>query len=182
MLFACLQPRHRISVQAKRQRPGKDAEADLPEEGCNPARGSGMVVWYSGRRQTGRVLSDDGVEMTIPVGGAMNRNVVPLTPSGLMHGTRVRCMPVRRNDSWHCISVRPSETVQHGLTVGVDKQGGSSEDQSHLSAADVADMGFLIGILDGHCGGASSAHVAKRFPAILHDVYNYELSQKGRQP
>ena len=141
-----------------------------------------MVLWYSGRRQTGRVLSDDGVEMTIPVGGALNRNVVPLTPSGLMHGTRVRCMPTRRNDSWNCISVRPStEVIQQGLTVGVDKQGGSSEDQSHLSAADVADIGFLIGILDGHCGGACAAHVAERFPTILHDVYNFELSQtRGR--
>jgi len=136
-----------------------------------------MVLWYSGRRQVGKVLSDDGVEMTIPIGGALNRNVVPLTPSGLMHGTRVRCMPVRRKDGWQCISVRPSEGVQQGLTVGVDKQGGSSEDQSHLSAADVADVGFLIGILDGHCGGASAAHVAKRFPGILHDVYNSELSQ-----
>ena len=120
--------------------------------------------------------------MTIPVGGALNRNIVPLTPNGLMHGTRVRCMPVRRNDSWHCISVRPSaEVQQHGLIVGVDRQGGSSEDQSHLAAADVADMGFLIGILDGHCGGACAGHVAGRFPAILHDVYNFELSQTKGQ-
>ncbi|CAJ1442681.1 unnamed protein product [Effrenium voratum] len=161
----------------KRLTDGK-TPAEKRQKDSEHGRGYGTVLWYNGRRQTGRVLCDDGEELIIPEGGAMNRNMVPLTPAGLMHGTRVRCMPAKRNGAWHCVSVRPAESKQQGLTVGVDNQVNfRGEDRTELCAADVLDIGFLIGLLDGHCGGASAAHVAHGFPKILHDVYSFEVSQ-----
>jgi len=70
------------------------------------------------------------------------------------------------------------DVPQQTLTVGVDNQVNyRGEDRSELCAADVLDMGFLIGILDGHCGGQCASHVANAFPKILHDVYAFEVNQ-----
>lgn len=151
-----------------------------PEKLPRVGRGLGTVLWYNGRRQRGLVLCDDGEEMVIPSGGAVNRNMVPLTPSGLMHGTRVHLLPTLRNGTVKtALSVRPAEpATQQGLTVGVDNQVNyRGDDRSELCAADVLDIGFLIGILDGHCGGQCASHVANSFPKILHDVYSFELGQ-----
>eukprot|EP00913_Durusdinium_trenchii_P028188 g26426.t1 len=143
---------------------------------CWGGRGLGTVLCYNGRRQTGRVRCDDGEELLIPSGGAVNRNMVPLTPSGLMHGTRVQLLPDGHEKK--AVSVRPAEAKQQGLTVGVDNQVNyRGEDRSELCAADVLDIGFLIGILDGHCGGQCASHVANGFPKILHDVYGFEVNQ-----
>ncbi|CAK9003395.1 Protein phosphatase 2C 53 (OsPP2C53) (ABI1-like protein 2) (OsABI-LIKE2) (OsABIL2) [Durusdinium trenchii] len=102
--------------------------------------------------------------------------MVPLTPSGLMHGTRVQLLPDGHEKK--AVSVRPAEAKQQGLTVGVDNQVNyRGEDRSELCAADVLDIGFLIGILDGHCGGQCASHVANGFPKILHDVYGFEVNQ-----
>ncbi|CAK9003421.1 Protein phosphatase 2C 53 (OsPP2C53) (ABI1-like protein 2) (OsABI-LIKE2) (OsABIL2) [Durusdinium trenchii] len=146
------------------------------EKRSKGGRGLGTVLCYNGRRQTGRVRCDDGEELLIPSGGAVNRNMVPLTPSGLMHGTRVQLLPDGHEKK--AVSVRPAEAKQQGLTVGVDNQVNyRGEDRSELCAADVLDIGFLIGILDGHCGGQCASHVANGFPKILHDVYGFEVNQ-----
>jgi len=147
-----------------------------------PARSSGRVVWYNGRRQTGRVKADDGCEFTVPVGGALNRNLVPLTPAGLMHGTRVRFMPADPGKSGGrrtCVAVRPcDDKPQLGLECGFDRQETAETiNQSHVAAADIADLGFLAGIFDGHCGGSCAAHISATFPSMLHAVFGARIGQ-----
>merc|ERR1712232_697370 len=65
-----------------------------------PAKqGTGRVRWYNGRRQTGIIDADNGKEIIIPVGGAPNRNLVPATAGGLVHGTRVSFTPLKMTAS-----------------------------------------------------------------------------------
>ena len=67
----------------------KRRKEELPPVG----RGTGTVLCYNGRRQTGRLRTDDGEELVIPSGGAVNRNMVPLTPSGLMCLAKTNHLP-----------------------------------------------------------------------------------------
>lgn len=126
--------------------------------------------------------SDDGCEFNVPVGGALNRNLVPLTPAGLMHGTRVRFMPADpgKNGGRHtCVAVRPcGDKPQLGLECGFDRQDmADATNQSHVAAADIADLGFLAGIFDGHCGGSCAAHISATFPGMLHAVFGVRAGQ-----
>lgn len=169
-------------MSSKRSLPAFDNSAVSKQRNTNSgSRGLARVLWYNGRRQVGKLLADDGQEMWIPVGGAVNRNVVPLTAHGLMHGTTVRCLPVEQGkagERLQCISVRPCVDIpQPGLSCGVHKRHAGKESQSHFSVADVADLGFMAGIFDGHGGGACAGHVAQLFPSLLHAVYSTQAKQ-----
>eukprot|EP00401_Gymnodinium_catenatum_P040614 CAMPEP_0117556224 /NCGR_PEP_ID=MMETSP0784-20121206/51692_1 /TAXON_ID=39447 /ORGANISM="" /LENGTH=413 /DNA_ID=CAMNT_0005353479 /DNA_START=57 /DNA_END=1295 /DNA_ORIENTATION=+ len=139
----------------------------------------GRVIWYNGRRQTGRVLTDDGRTLIVPHGAAQNRNLVPLTPGGLMHGTRVSCIPMDSMDAGTgrgvhtCLEVRPCEgALQPGLACGVEKRTAvGMRDRNHLAAADVVDLGFFAGLFDGHRGGSCANYVARQFSNLLHSAY-----------
>eukprot|EP00929_Paragymnodinium_shiwhaense_P035629 TRINITY_DN19205_c0_g1_i1.p1 TRINITY_DN19205_c0_g1~~TRINITY_DN19205_c0_g1_i1.p1 ORF type:complete len:560 (-),score=104.34 TRINITY_DN19205_c0_g1_i1:325-2004(-) len=139
-------------------------------------KGTGRILWYSGRRQTGVVLADDGSESFITPGGALNKNLVPLTAGGLMHGTHVRFEDTEEY-TWQgqptCKRVIPNDAVtQPGLSVGIERQSGKAGDHNALAAADIVDMGFLVGVMDGHRGGHCATHVARVMPAILHAIYS----------
>eukprot|EP00746_Dinoflagellata_sp_MGD_P001691 gnl/MRDRNA2_/MRDRNA2_103209_c0_seq1.p1 gnl/MRDRNA2_/MRDRNA2_103209_c0~~gnl/MRDRNA2_/MRDRNA2_103209_c0_seq1.p1 ORF type:complete len:464 (+),score=91.47 gnl/MRDRNA2_/MRDRNA2_103209_c0_seq1:80-1471(+) len=152
--------------------------------GMTAASSSGRVIWYNGRRQVGKMVADDGRDYHIPPGGAMNRNVVPLTAGGLMHGTRVRCLPVNSDNSaqGECLSVRPDLSVQAGLSCGVERRS-SQQDMAlgqfigHLAAADIADLGFIAGVFNGHNGSNCAQHVSQFWPSLLHDVYTAHISR-----
>lgn len=146
------------------------------------ASSSGKVIWYNGRRQTGKIIADDGREFMIPPGGAMNRNMVPLTAGGLMHGTRIRCLPVNKDEKVHgeCLSVRPTLEPQAGLSCGIERrssQGMLGQYAGHLAAADIVDLGFIAGVFDGHNGSNCAAHVSQVLPSLLHEMYTARASQ-----
>eukprot|EP00971_Amphidinium_carterae_P092363 1828556-Amphidinium_carterae.1 len=115
------------------------------------------------------------------MGGAMNRNLVPLTAGGLMHGTQVRFLPVAADSAKprRCLSVRPRIDVpQDGLECGVHKEAseGCADCTGEVAAADIADLGFFAGVLDGRCGIDCAVHVASRLPALLHSVYTAKVA------
>eukprot|EP00746_Dinoflagellata_sp_MGD_P012345 gnl/MRDRNA2_/MRDRNA2_126296_c0_seq1.p1 gnl/MRDRNA2_/MRDRNA2_126296_c0~~gnl/MRDRNA2_/MRDRNA2_126296_c0_seq1.p1 ORF type:complete len:424 (-),score=85.10 gnl/MRDRNA2_/MRDRNA2_126296_c0_seq1:85-1356(-) len=142
----------------------------------------GRVCWYNGRRQVGMMLGDDGREFFVPVGGSANLNMVPLTPGGLMHGTRVSYKTATlRDDSGcnTCWDVQPrTSTPQPGLECGVETRTGEREDnEDRVAAADVADIGFLAGVFDGHCGTNCADFVSQSLPTAFHNVYTADAQQ-----
>eukprot|EP00811_Abedinium_folium_P033246 NODE_6224_length_1692_cov_3.556550.p1 GENE.NODE_6224_length_1692_cov_3.556550~~NODE_6224_length_1692_cov_3.556550.p1 ORF type:complete len:453 (+),score=110.58 NODE_6224_length_1692_cov_3.556550:119-1360(+) len=149
-------------------------------------RGVGRVRWYSGRRQTGIVDADDGHELLVPVGGAANRNFVPSTPGGLIHGTRVSFTDVAQSDgngalARACVDVRPVENLQQpGLTCGVETRiGGRVANEDRLVANDIYDLGFLAGIFDGHGGTNCVDYVSQRLPQALYECYGERARRTG---
>lgn len=148
----------------------------------------GHVRWYNGRRQIGIIRGDNGREIFIPVGGAATRNFVPLTPSGLMHWTRVSYKPVLLEDMDVLSGVSLAEAcsdVQHcgdplkpGLDCGVETRlGGRLRNEDRLIAHDVFDLGFLAGVFDGHGGENCVDFVSQRFPVALHASYGNRAQQ-----
>jgi len=161
---------------------------DGQDEGA-AGRHLGRIRYYNGRKQIGILDADDGRELFIPVGGAYNRNLVPLTPGGLMHGTRVSYQLVRLNDEglMACTDVLPcaesTESVggqrqQPGLECGVETTiGGRKENQDRVCAADLADIGFLAGVFDGHGGSHCAQYVSQNLPGMIHNVFTAQLQK-----
>lgn len=149
-----------------------------------PRRLSGRIRWYNGRRQIGIVEGDSGQEMFIPVGGAINRNLVPATPGGLLHGTRVAFTPLTLQDPDSsplrdaCVEVLPIDMSQPGLECGVETRiGGRASNEDRLVANDLYDLGFLSGICDGHGGMNCVDYVSQRLPTALHGCFASNVSQ-----
>lgn len=149
-----------------------------------PRRLSGRVRWYNGRRQIGIVEGDSGQELFIPVGGAINRNLVPATPGGLLHGTRVAFTPLTLQDPDSsplrdaCVEVLPIDMSQPGLECGVETRiGGRASNEDRLVANDLYDLGFLSGICDGHGGMNCVDYVSQRLPTALHSCFASNVSQ-----
>jgi len=138
----------------------------------------GRVRWYNGRRQIGIIEGDAGQELFVPVGGAVNRNLVPATPGGLLHGTRVSYTPVTLQDPDSsplrdaCVDVFPIDMSQPGLDCGVETRiGGRAANEDRLVANDLYDLGFLSGICDGHGGTNCVDYISQRLPTALHSCY-----------
>lgn len=132
----------------------------------------------------GIIDSDSGQELFIPVGGALNRNLVPPLPGGLMHGTRVEFTPVTLHDpdsrpSRHaCTEVVPTDPTQPGLECGVETRiGGRAANEDRLMANDLYDLGFFSGICDGHGGINCVDYVCQRLPTALHSCYAQRASE-----
>lgn len=145
----------------------------------------GRIRWYSGRKQTGVVEADDGQEFIVPVGGAANLNLCPPTAGGLIHGTRVSFERLLQQDAnpVHCntcTDVRPfPDCSQPGLEVGVEtRTGGRPSNEDRIAAADVADLGFLAGVFDGHGGECCVDFVTQRLPASVHAHYGARATQQ----
>jgi len=144
----------------------------------------GRVRWYNGRRQIGIIETDNGQELFVPVGGALNRNLVPATPGGLLHGTRVSYTPVKLRDPDHkpvrdaCVDVMPIDMGQPGLECGVETRvGGRANNEDRLVANDLYDLGFLSGICDGHGGTNCVDYVSQRLPTALHQCFASQVQQ-----
>jgi len=132
----------------------------------------------------GIVDSEAGQELFIPVGGAVNRNLVPPTPGGLMHGTHVEFTPFTLQDpdskpSRHaCVDVVPIDLTQPGLECGVETRiGGRQTNEDRLMANDLYDLGFLSGICDGHGGNNCVDYACQRLPTALHSCYAQRASE-----
>lgn len=143
----------------------------------------GKILWYNGRKQIGKVLGDDGRELFIPVGGAFNKSMVPLTPQGLMHGTRVsyRLVDLGSDDSCDaCTDVRPCVEVesQRGLECGVETRiNGRPENQDRVAACDLCDIGFLAAVFDGHGATTCADYVSQTLPSVIHNVFCTQSQQ-----
>jgi len=155
-----------------------------PLRSSGPTRCFGRVRWYNGRRQIGIVDSDAGQELFVPVGGAANRSLVPASPGGLLHGTRVSFTPVTLQDPDSsplrdaCVEVVPVDMTQPGLECGVDTRiGGRASNEDRLLANDLFDLGFLCGICDGHGGTNCVEYVSQRLPTALHACFLAQVQQ-----
>lgn len=148
----------------------------------------GHVRWYNGRRQIGVIRGDNGHEVFIPVGGANNRNLVPMTPGGLMHWTRVSYTSILLEDPdavpggvlrEACANVVPCrDGLQPGLECGVETRiGGRAVNEDRIAANDLYDLGFLAAIFDGHGGENCVNYVSQRFPVALHAAYANRAQQ-----
>lgn len=169
-----------MATGTARDRSRSPPRQDVPEG----VRRFGRVRWYNGRRQIGIVESDAGQELFVPVGGAVNRNLVPATTGGLLHGTRVSYTPVTLQDPDSsplrdaCVDVMPIDPLQPGLECGVETRiGGRANNEDRLVANDLYDLGFLSGICDGHGGTNCVDYVSQRLPTALHACYSAQIQQ-----
>lgn len=152
------------------------APAAAPQEEERPRR-LGRVRWYNGRRQVGALVDDLGRDLVIPPSGAFNKNLCPPTSGGLFHGTSVSYVPVASEDGGPetCFDVRPREECgpQPGVECGVDTRlGGRKTNEDRVLACDVADLGFLAGVLDGHAGERCVDFVTQNLPQMVHTMYS----------
>ncbi|CAE7034938.1 unnamed protein product [Symbiodinium natans] len=168
---------------ARSRSPQKQSGKRSPRKHCY-----GNVRWYNGRRQTGLIDAEDGKKVFIPVGGALNRNCVPATPGGLMHGTRVVFRIVsfldpdkpKDNVQHGCTDVRPTDPDQIGLECGVNTRiGGRAVNEDRLVHADLYDLGFLAGVFDGHGGQRCVEYVTARLPVLIRESYLALAQQLG---
>ena len=165
---------------ARSRSPQKQSGKRSPRKHCY-----GNVRWYNGRRQTGLIDAEDGKKVFIPVGGALNRNCVPATPGGLMHGTRVVFRIVsfldpdkpKDNVQHGCTDVRPTDPDQIGLECGVNTRiGGRAVNEDRLVHADLYDLGFLAGVFDGHGGQRCVEYVTARLPVLIRESCELSFS------
>eukprot|EP00439_Symbiodinium_sp_Y106_P052903 s668_g7.t1 len=163
--------------------PHKSPRKRSPRKQCY-----GNIRWYNGRRQTGLIDAEDGRKVFIPVGGALNRNCVPATPGGLMHGTRVVFRIVsfldpdkpKDNVQHGCTDVRPTDPDQIGLECGVNTSiGGRAVNEDRLVYCDLYDLGFLAGVFDGHGGQHCVDFVRQRLPELIRESYLGLAQQLG---
>ncbi|CAJ1350914.1 unnamed protein product, partial [Effrenium voratum] len=154
-----------------------------PPPPAKPARRTGIIRWYNGRRRLGAVIPDEAVpgapDLFIPAQGAPNGSQVPPQPGGLFHGTRVSFLPMAikadvasgKKAEVVCMDVRPL-AGQKGLTCGVDTNAGAKErNDDRLAAQDLHELGFLAGIFDGHRGGSCAEFAAKQVPPSILSAY-----------
>mmetsp|Transcript_46735 Transcript_46735/g.130105 ORF Transcript_46735/g.130105 Transcript_46735/m.130105 type:complete len:420 (-) Transcript_46735:57-1316(-) len=168
------------AARGRSRSPPLERTSSVPGE----VRRLGRVRWYNGRRQIGIIESDSGQEVFVPVGGALNRNLVPATPGGLIHGTRVSYTPLTLKDPDSsplrdaCVDVMPIDLTQPGLECGVETRiGGRASNEDRLVANDLYDLGFLAGICDGHGGVNCVDYVSQRLPTALHGCFAGRVQQ-----
>jgi len=151
------------------------------------SRRFGTVRWFNGRRKLGSIIADDGGDMFIPAQGAPNGSQVPPNPGGLFHGTRVSFMPLQLKSpdpfgppgDVVCMDVR-ALAGQEGLTVGVGTDVGPKEtNEDRIAAMDIAELGFLAGVFDGHRGHLCADYVAKNLPTTILSAYRARAKRSG---